>query len=278
MIDKILNFTWKYLAGPVVADARGMENVTRNGITASTGYNLVNTVAWMLLAGLIIYLVYQFFERRDLGFDMETALYSTPFVLLGGVLRFLDDAAVIQYPLSILLITPVIYIVIAAPYLAVSYFSEEGNWERNLLYTGAALLVPSLVISFTGFQNLRTGLLIPVVLVSGVLTALFYAGVRDTVYDRLEYHASALSQFFGGAVSMLAVENGYVQKQLLAQYSTQLMGSPGILVVKAAVLGLALYTVQDMDDDRMSGLIILGLLAIGLGTGLRVLLRLVAGL
>ena len=77
MIDKILNFAWKYLAGPVVADARGMENVTRNGITASTGYNPVNTVAWMLLAGLIIYLVYQFFERKDLGFDMETALYST---------------------------------------------------------------------------------------------------------------------------------------------------------------------------------------------------------
>lgn len=278
MIDQILAFLWKYLAGPIVADAQNVEAVTRYGAKASTGYNPVNTVTWMLLAGLIIYGAYKLFRKQEMEFDPTIALYSLPYVLLGGVLRFLDDAAVVQYPFSILLITPVIYILIALPYLAVSYFSQDRNWGRNLLYSGSALLLPASLLAIKGLENVDIAPLLPVAGATAVLSVLFYALVRSTPYDRPDFHASAASQFFGGSVSMVAVQNGYVQKQLLAQYSTSLLGSPGILVVKSAVLGIALYTIMDMDDDEMAGLIVLGLLAIGFGTGLRVLLRLIAGL
>jgi uncharacterized membrane protein len=278
VIDSLLSFVWKYLAGPVVADAKNAETAVWQEVTAQTGYNPVNTVAWAVIAGGIIYGAYLLFRRQGLEFDQETALYSTPYILLGGLLRFTEDASVVGYPESILLITPVIYVIIAIPYLAVSVFSSQGDWNRNILYSGIALLVPGIALAVAGLESFSPGVLLPVLGISGVLTLLLYGAVRDTVYDRKDYLLAGFSQFFGGVVSMMAVEQGYIQKQLLAQTSTQLLGSPGILVVKSLVLAVALWTASDMEDDRMESLIILGLLAIGLGTGLRVLLRLLAGL
>lgn len=278
MIQSLKAFIWKYLAGPIVADARNAETAVWETVTASTGYNPVNTVTWMVIASAVVYGAYLLFQQKGLSFDQKTAIYSTPYILLGGFLRFIEDSGFVNYPESVLLVTPLIYLVVAVPYLVVSVFSQPGNWERNLLYSGSLLVVPAALAALLEISSVSIGVFGAVMVISVLMTGLFYGLVRNTPYDNPAYLLAGFSQFFGGAASMMAVENGYVQKQLLAQFSTQLMGSPGILVTKTLVLVLALWTVNDMDDQQISGLIILGLLAIGLGTGLRVFLRLLAGI
>ncbi|MDY6776876.1 MAG: DUF63 family protein [Candidatus Nanohaloarchaea archaeon] len=174
------------------------------------------------------------------------------------MLRFLEDTGELPFLIRPFLITPVIYLVIAVLYLdsfglALRYTSTEEERNRMLLKTGSAVLA------------------VP------VIAALYYVLVRDTGYDRTGFHLAAFSQFFGGAVSMIGVTQGYTQKQLLAQFSTQLLGSPGILVFKSAVLAAALYIATD--PDRVTkALLVLALTVVGLATGLRVYLRMIAGI
>lgn len=278
----VLEFLWKYIAGPVMADAMNATEATWRGVTAFTGYNPVNTIAWAVLAVFFGVLVYQGFQRWNVRFDTRTVLYSVPFILLGGVLRFIEDTGAIPFELRVLLITPVIYFLVAGVYFGGLALARklEGDRDENLLKIGAALLAAPLVYAL--YFMVSTGidwvLLAGPVLVAGVLTAAFYALVKDQRFDRPEYHLIAFSQFFGGAVSMISVTQGYVQKQLVAQLSTQLFGAPGILLVKTAFLALALYVLKDIDEEVTRAIIVMFLTVIGLATGLRVLFRLSIGI
>lgn len=277
----VLEFLWKYIAGPIVADAMNVSQATWNGVTASTGYNPVNTVAWAVLAVLFGALIYQGFQRWDVRFDVKTVLYSVPFILLGGVLRFIEDAGVLPFEVRLVLITPVIYFFVAGLYFGGLALARklDGDRDRNLALIGSLLLAPALVYGF--YVMFSTGvdfvLLFSPVLVAGVLTAGFYWLVKGQRFDRPEYHLIAFSQFFGGAVSMVSVSQGYVQKQILAQVSTSLFGAPGILVLKTGFLVAALYVLKDIEEELSRAIIVMFLTVIGLATGLRVLLRLSIG-
>ena len=285
MIENLLNFLWKYIAGPIIADAKNAETAVWNGVTAQTGYNLFNTVTWAVLAAFFGYFIYREFDRRDISFTPETVVASVPFILIGGMLRFIEDAGVLVFFLRPFLITPIIYFVIAGIYLAsfvgaIKISEKYGkSRERVLAEIGTLFLTPVAFYTFyLLFQfGINWSLLLISLLIPGVLTAGFYWLFRDTGFGEAPYYLIAFSQFFGGAVSMVSVSQGYVQKQLLAQFSTQLFGAPGILVVKTGLLAAVLYIMQDMEDDELTeAILVLALTVVGLATGLRVLLRLVA--
>ncbi|MFB6144429.1 MAG: DUF63 family protein [Candidatus Nanohaloarchaea archaeon] len=272
-------FAWKYLVGPVVADARGAETATWNSLVAETGYNIFNTVSWAVLAAFFGYAVYRHFEEKDIRFDRSTVLHSLPFVVLGGVLRFLEDAGSFPFEMRLLLITPVIYFVIAGVYLSILAAAERyaGDRDRFLLLSGTALTLPFAVYSAVVTQ-MELALLLRPFVIAGALTLAAYLLLKDSGFDLPAYHAAVFSQFFGGAASMVSVSQGYTQKQLLAQQATEIFGAPGILVVKAGVLGAAFYVLRDVEDERVEALLLLALIVVGLATGLRVALRLSAGL
>lgn len=287
MIEKLLNFLWKYIAGPIIADAKNSETAVWNGVTAQTGYNIFNTAAWGMLAAAFGYLIYREFDRRDIRFTPETVVASIPFILMGGMLRFIEDTGALIFSLRPFLITPVIYFVIAGIYLisfigAIKISEKYGkNRERSLAEIGTLFLAP--VALYTFYLLLQFGvnwiLLGLSLLIPGAMLAGFYWLYRDTEFGEAPYYLIAFSQFFGGAVSMVSVTQGYVQKQLLAQFSTQLFGAPGILIVKTGLLAAVLYIMRDMEDDEITeAILVLGLTVVGLATGLRVLLRLVAGI
>lgn len=271
-------FIWKFLIGPIVADAQGVSRVSWQGITASTGYNLVNTSVWAALAALTGYGIYRLFEHKDLRFDRRTVMHSLPFVVLGGCLRFLEDAGAAPFELRVLLITPLIYFLIAGIYLSALGAAEKFSDDRDrfLLASGTVLTAPILVYSLSVIQN--TGLLLQPLIISGALTLGSYLLVKDSIFDAPVYMAVIFSQFFGGAASMISLSQGYTQKQLLAQQATGVFGEPGILMVKAGVLAAAFYVLKDVKDEGLESLVILALLVVGLATGLRVALRVAAGL
>jgi uncharacterized membrane protein len=70
---------------------------------------------------------------------------------------------------------------------------------------------------------------------------------------------------------------GFAPKQIIAQMFYSLLGPPGILVMKFGVMGLALYVLQDIQEEPLRGIALITLYAVGLGTGFRVFLRVLAG-
>lgn len=282
MVSSILSFIWKYLVGPIVADSMNAGTAVWSGVVAETGYNPVNTFFWAITALMVLYGFYRFFKSRDISFDLETVLYSLPFVILGGLIRFLEDTGVIPYPLSVVAVTPLIYILISVVYLAVLSIArriDKRNMDRYIGFLGSAILLPVLMLSVVLLPWRGADLLFIAYSIglSALLTSVFYLYIRGKELETKVYSLAGFSQFFGGTVSMLGVVGGGEQKQLLAQMSTEVLGPAGIIVVKAALLVAAVHILKDVDDFRTEALVLFALIVVGLGTGLRVMLRAALG-
>gem|GEM_PF-6413556 len=150
--------------------------------------------------------------------------------------------------------------------------------DRALGLMGLGLLSVAVVVASTPVEIAAPAFGAKGLLVPAALTGVFYAVVRGTEFDRPVFFMAAFSQFFGGAVSMLAVANGYPQKQLLAQLSTDILGPGGILVLKSGLLGAGLFAARDTEDRFTEVALLLALVVVGLATGLRVYLRVLSGL
>lgn len=282
----LFQLVWKYLAGPIVADAKNMESATWQGITAVTGYNPVNTVIWAILASAIIYSLYRAFEKYDVEFTTEKVIYSLPFIILGGLLRFIEDTGAIGYPASILLITPILHFGILGLYTLTLVLARKLRGLKDkteneiILYTGTLILLGPIIFTLNYFigKSLRIDLLLIALLIPVVFTAAYRFLVKDTDTDRPGYHLIVFSQIFGGASSMVAVTQGYSQKQLLTQGFTSIFGVSGVLIAKIVLAGLVIYALLDVEDEQMEALAVLVLTVVGLATGLRVLLRMLAGI
>lgn len=281
-----LEFLWKYIAGPIIADARNAETAVWNGVTAHTGYNIFNTLAWGAIAVILLFFIRKEFKKRDIQLTTSTAISAIPFIILGGILRFLEDAAVVPFILRPLLITPVVYLVVAVLFLGslplAMWMASRSSCERDDLLKNIGYVILTPFLSVTTFLMVQGAGITPIftsVTITILLTGLYYLITRRTSYSRKEYILTAFSQFFGGSASMVSLAHGYTQKQLLAQAFTSIFGQPGVLVLKTCIAGLAIYLMEDdMEDGEIKAIALIVLYSIGLATGLRVLLRVGLGI
>jgi uncharacterized membrane protein len=170
-------FIWRYLWGPVYADAHNARCAVRNGgvrlldstgacadatasgaIVAEPGYTLVSEVVYALV--LLFALIGVLFLLRKLGVggDRRLLLGLLPFMFFGGALRVVEDALdaaggagatpPIQYPLNTPLISPLIYVTVFLVTLAALLWSLRlvatgrfDSYERPLAGIGAAVLL-----------------------------------------------------------------------------------------------------------------------------------------
>jgi uncharacterized membrane protein len=130
-------FLWQYFWGPVYADAKSAScaEMTASGpqplydgcraaiqegrLIAEPGYTIVSEIGYMLILVYMLVGVYFLLERLDIAEDPKLYFAFVPFMLLGGALRTVEDATdravdagvspIVEYPLSSLIISPVIY-------------------------------------------------------------------------------------------------------------------------------------------------------------------------
>ena len=263
---------WKYLIGPIVADAQNVQQLAWKGTTATKGYNPVNTAFYAVTSIIVLLGIYKLFHKKGIKFTTETAVHTLPFVLIGGTLRFLQDASAVPYPYSIVLITPLIYFLVAAITLPAIYYLEN----RRITLFGTLLFAPLMLYSVLQFEQFRILYIVSTIVLTAILT-FSYRWIASEKYSSFPLVLVAFTQLFEGVASMLSSFYGYNPKQLLAQLFTALIGFPGVLVMKVGVLALAISVVTDIEDENMKALALLTLYAIGLGTGFRVFLRVLAG-
>lgn len=282
----ITDFLWKYIVGPIIADAQNTSSVTRNGVEAFTGYNPVNTVLWGILASVIVYGLHKLVRKYEIELNTRKVIYSLPFILLGGVLRFIEDTTIIGYPESVLLITPIIYVLILGIYILAFYLSRklserlETSQNKIMLIEGVSVLILPVLLVFNYFlsKSVRLDLVLAVLIVPLVILGLYKYAVKDSKLDESSYLLILFSQLFGGTASMIAVTQGYDQKQLITQAFTSIFGPSGILIAKIGLSALVIYALIDNEDREIEALAVFVLTVVGLGTGFRVFLRMLAGI
>ncbi|WP_423998652.1 DUF63 family protein [Haloarcula salina] len=208
-------FLWHYFWGPVYADAmaancavmtsagpeplyEGCSAAIQDGrLVAEPGYTIVSEVGYMLILVYMLVGVYLLLERLEIAEDPKLYFAFVPFMLLGGALRVVEDATdraveagvdpLVDYPLSSLIISPVIYGTVFLLTLLVLVvcvkLDNDGVVDSYYRTTGAVgtvlVLVTLLYLTFvavtTDYSRLYPSVLLTTV---GIASALSYGLYR----------------------------------------------------------------------------------------------------
>ncbi len=290
-------FFWQYLYGPIVADSQ-TSPVTRNGVTATPGYTTVSTAVYAYYLVLAVVGAVELLDRFEVG-DTKSFFYAlVPYGFLGGALRVVEDTGSFEAPLAYFFISPVIYITMfvftAVVFLAAVYAQREGivdDYAKPVAGAGVvAFAAVGAYLVYFGVTEAAVDLWIPVVVVAGA--TVFFAVVWFPL-ERLAPDVNKATGLMGAVLlwahfldassTILGVEYlGYGEKQPIVQSIIDLTGTTySFAVVKAAIVLLIIYAFDEQffeEFRRLPYLLLVAVLAVGLGPGTRNTLRMMLGI
>jgi len=125
-------------------------------------YNVVDTTTYALVLILAIYIIYRWLSRsRTVRIDRDFVLATLPYLVMGGLLRVVEDTGMVPVGWNYLLITPLIYFVMffyAAGVLCTAAALQERGYIRDYHrpYAGAGVagaVAIALVLAAFGIGN-----------------------------------------------------------------------------------------------------------------------------
>lgn len=346
-------FIWQYFWGPIYADAHNAACAVRSGgsvsllsdptacsqaeiagkIVAEPGYTLVSEAGYALtlifmLAGILFFL-----RWAGIGRDRQLFFALVPFMFFGGALRVVEDAIdaapsgageSIGYPLSTLIISPIIYFVVFAITLAALMTAialSRRDVTDGYVYPTAGIGTAALVLTIGYIGYFVTTVVAPERSSAGfypqftVLVVLFSVLIAGGVYlvtGRIAPWVNEGTQRIGivvlfahsldGVANVLAADwtralglpFDYSAKHPINRVIIEITGSvlpqsmietigtawPFLLVkVVAAVAVVSLFDERIFEDSpRYALLLLVAIVAVGLGPGTRDMLRATFGI
>jgi uncharacterized membrane protein len=259
-------------------------------------YNVVDTLTYAVILICSVYLIYRWLKVSGIAIDRPFVLATMPYVVLGGVLRVVQDTGMIASDLQFFLVTPLIYFVLffyAAGMLFFSRFIGRQGLVGNFLHLYGAIgavtagIVALILLSF-GMAHTRIAvdvlLIIPLMAVAASAAVwgfmrygLKWAYASDPLFVALIFghmlDASATS--YGIDLHPLAyVEQHVVGSNLIAWTGTAFVMFPlKLLVLFPAIYILEMYRTESEPD--LWHLILLAMIVVGLAPGIRDMIRMV---
>ncbi len=282
MFDALIVFFQNYFVDPIIY---------------GSGYNVYNTVVYAILFALVAFGTYKLLKYYHIEINTHFLIGVTPYIILGSILRVLQDAGITQ---TYLFVTPLIYfiiLIIALDLLAVSRIirrvqdkSIKDYWKTwGLLGAGLCLIA---LIPFT-FTNAYGFLLIVGVF---IIWAAVFLGIKKYIRVKwiqklfsMENIWITLAHVFDATTTFVSLQFfAYSEQHVLAGAVIDSVGPAGMFLLKIPVILLVLYVLDKELPDRVTGFLTknpneertfikLAILLLGLGPGLRNALRLIVG-
>jgi len=259
------DFVYKYYVEPIIYD---------------TGYNPVNTITWAIILGLSLLLIYKLLKRLNITIDDTFILSLIPYVVLGSMLRVVEDLGAVSPPLSYLLITPLIYFLIfALALLPLKLYKKDPK-----LFAGVGILYDFIALIPLSQGHVERMWVIPTVILVG---SLVFAGVYVMFKLLLKDHIIALTNInlavlwchmvdatstYVGVDVLGYVEKHVVPRALIGITDTALVMYP----LKLLVLIPALYLI-DREKSEIKNIVKLAIIVLGLAPAIRNSLRMTLG-
>jgi uncharacterized membrane protein len=275
------DFIYKYYVGPIV-----------NG----EAYTIVDTLTYAAILIVSVYLVYRWLNRTGLPIDRDFIYATIPYVVLGGLLRVVEDTGMIPFPWHVLLVTPLIFFVvffIAVIALILSRMCAQRGWIRNywigygagggvacgivLLVLGASGLTVTRIAPEIFFIIIGMAVVATLVVIAILMRGLNWAFLSDPLYKMLIFghmlDASATS--YGIDLHPLS----YVEQHVVGSALIQATGTAfSMFPLKLAVVIPALYVLElyrKEGNRELWHLVILAMIMVGLAPGIRDMMRMV---
>jgi uncharacterized membrane protein len=278
----IRDFIYKYYVDPIVY---------------GQPYNIVDTITYALVLIVALYIIYRWLARSKIvQVDSRFILATLPFVVLGGLLRVVEDTGMISPPWQYLLITPLIYFVLfffTVIVLVITAHAEKAGLIRNyaLFYAGtgivACIAVSGLLVSF-GLENgiISITVLATILGMAVLSTLLVYGAMRYLLGWKYAADPLYLALIFGQMLDASATSYGidlhpldYMEVHVVGSNLIELTGTAFVMFpLKLAVLFPGIYILERYRNEGPSilwHLILLAMITVGLAPGIRDMVRMV---
>lgn len=266
-------------------------------------YNVVDTLTYAIILVLGVYLLYRWMSQStwlsDIGLKIDASfiLATLPYVVLGGVLRVVQDTGMITGDFQFLLVTPLIYFVLffftlSMIFLA-RYLQVQGlikNFRSFYALVGCiSVLIVSLGLLSWGINNTGVDLFVLTVipLMAIAATVLVWAFMRYILRWNYVTDALYLALIFGHMLDASATSYGidlhpavqYVEQHVVGSNLINLTGTAFVMFpLKLVVLFPAIYIMQLYRKEANPAfwhLVLLAMIVVGLAPGIRDMTRMV---
>ena len=266
-------------------------------------YNVVDTLTYAIILVICVYLLYRWISSpatlagTGFAFDRKFILATIPYVILGGIVRVIEDTGMITSDWRFLLITPLIYFVIFAFTLGMMFLSRyltlrgiTGSFIEFYAFAGTlAVVVASLILLAWSQTHNGVDLFILAIIPLMAVTATFlvwavmryvlsWTYVSDPLYLILLFgqllDASATSYGIDFHPHVQYVEQHVVGSTLIAMTGTAFVMFP----LKLLVLFPAIYVMQMYRKEANPTfwhLVLLAMIVVGFAPGVRDMVRMV---
>jgi uncharacterized membrane protein len=266
-------------------------------------YNIVETLTYAIILIIGVYLLYRWFSNSawllDHGIKLDSSfiLATLPYVVLGGVLRVIQDTGMVGGDWQYLIVTPPIYFVLFFFTLAMIFIG--GTLKKNGLikdflsfyaFIGCmSVFVVSLILLSWGMAHAHVDLFILAIILLMALAAtvlvwgfmryiLSWEYVQDPLYIALIFgqmlDASATSYGLTFHPAVHYIEQHVVGSNLIAMTGTAFVMYP----LKLVILFPAIYIMQLYRKEANTTfwhLVLLAMIVVGLAPGIRDMIRMV---
>jgi len=266
-------------------------------------YNIVDTLTYALILVLGVYLLYRWMSQStwlsDIGFkiDARFILATLPYVVLGGLLRVVQDTGMITGDFQFLLVTPLIYFVLfffTISMLFLSRYLTLQGFTKSFLsfYTFAGIMsafVVLLVLFAWGINYAQVDLFILAIIPLMALTATFLVWACMRYLLQWEYVTDPLYLIliFGQLLDASATSYGidlhpsvrYIEQHVVGSGLIELTHTAFVMFpLKLVVLFPAIYIMELYRKEANPAfwhLVLLAMIVVGLAPGIRDMMRMV---
>jgi len=266
-------------------------------------YNIVDTLTYAIILVLGVYLLYRWMSQStwlsDIGLKIDAAfiLATLPYVVLGGVLRVVQDTGMITGDFQFLLVTPLIYfllffftlsMIFLARYLQVQGLIHNFRSFYALAGCISAFTVSLVLLAWgTSHNGIDLFVLSIIPLMAITATVLVWACMRyllkwTYVTDPL-YCALIFGQLLDASATSYGIDLHpavqYVEQHVVGSNLIELTGTAFVMFpLKLVVLFPAIYIMQLYRKEANPAfwhLVLLAMIVVGFAPGIRDMMRMV---
>lgn len=256
-------------------------------VMQGTGYNVYNTLAYALILIVAVFATYKLLKKMKIKIDDSFVLGVLPYIILGGLLRALEDANSYGFWLK----TPVIYIVI----FAVAFVGLFASKIIELVFVHAKLryhmvwaaIGLALVLGALTQVAVRSILALEAMIALAAFWVVLLLLARKILekYTKFKFFSKENTAILGvhlfdATTTFVALSYfPYFEQHVLPSFLIGLFGPAVMFVLKFFVVAAVLYLLDKemAKEDEKRKFIKLVILILGLAPGLRNFFRLVMG-
>lgn len=256
------------------------EFITTHIVYFGPGYNVLNTLVFGIILGIIVILLIKMFWyiKKD---PKDLIIPVIPFIFFGSSTRALVDNGI--YPLSYLLITPGIYIITGLATIITLLVSVYIEKKTNLDYRYLMLLVGA-IICIPNILNISHINIVALAQVLGswaLVSSVFVIFRNKWTLLKDKFNLSVLlAHIFDASATFVAIDfYPYGEQHVLPNALIGLTGTALVMFpLKIIVILFVLYVIDSyIEDKTIKNMLKLAILILGISTGLRDLLSLIMG-